>query len=149
MIRFERVSEHAKVPVKGTPGSAAHDLYSAEKVTIPPRSRKLVCTGLKLLGLENPEEYTYLQIAPRSGLAVKGIDVGAGVVDADYRGKVKVLLINTTEEPFEVNIHDRIAQMIPQTIVPWTRCVIVGEENSTESSYIKQERGEGGFGSTN
>ena len=145
MIRFDRVSEHAKVPVKGTPGSAAHDLYSAEAVTIPPRSRKLVCTGLKL---SSCADYMYLRIAPRSGLAVKGIDVGAGVVDSDYRGKVKVLLINTTEEPFDVGIHDRIAQMIPEAIIPYTECVIEGEENSTNESYLKAERGEGGFGST-
>jgi dUTP pyrophosphatase len=146
MIRFDRVSEHAKLPVKGTPGSAAHDLYSAEEVTIPPRSRKLVCTGLKLAECA---DYMYLRIAPRSGLAVKGIDVGAGVVDSDYRGKVKVLLINTTEEPFDVSIHDRIAQMIPEALIPYTECVINGEENSTNESYLRVERGEGGFGSTN
>ena len=146
MIRFDRVSDDAKLPVKGTPYSAAFDLYSSLDVTIPARSRKLVCTGLKLA--ECPDNM-YLRIAPRSGLAVKGIDVGAGVVDSDYRGKVKVLLINTTEEDFDVSVHDRIAQMIPEALYPGVHCVINGEENSTDDAFLRAERGEGGFGSTN
>jgi len=146
MIRFDRVSDGAKLPVKGTSKSAAFDLYSSEETVINAFSRKLVCTGLKLS--ECPDN-TYLRIAPRSGLAVKGIDVGAGVVDCDYRGKVKVLLINTTKEDFHVNVHDRIAQMIPESLTPNTHCVINGEENSTEDAFLRETRGEGGFGSTN
>ena len=146
MIRFDRVSEDAKLPVKGTSVSAAFDLYAGEETVVNAFSRKLVCTGLKLA--ECPEN-TYLRIAPRSGLAVKGIDVGAGVVDCDYRGKVKVLLINTTKEDFHVNVHDRIAQMIPEALTPNTYCVITGEENSTENPFLRETRGEGGFGSTN
>lgn len=145
MIRFDRVNEEAREPVRATPGSAAYDLYSAEEITIPPNSRTLICTGLKLASCP---EHMYLRIAPRSGLAVKGIDVGAGVVDSDYRGKVKVLLINTTDDYFQVNVHDRIAQMIPEAIVVNTHCIINGEENST-NDYLRTERGEGGFGSTN
>ena len=145
MIRFDRISEHAKLPVKGTPLSAAFDLYSAEKTVVNSFSRKLVCTGLKLSFCP---EYMYLRIAPRSGLAVKGIDVGAGVVDSDYRGKVKVLLINNTKEDFVINTTDRIAQMIPEAIIPYTKCIINGEENTTDSPFLREERGEGGFGST-
>ncbi len=146
MIRFDRVSDWGKLPIRGTALSAAFDLYSSEEVVINSFSRKLVCTGLKLA--ECPQD-TYLRIAPRSGLAVKGIDVGAGVVDCDYRGKVKVLLINNTKEDFRVNIHDRIAQMIPEALRPNAQCVINGEEETTEDTFLRIERGEGGFGSTN
>ena len=146
MIRFDRVSDDAKLPVKGTAMSAAFDLYAGEKTVIHAFSRKLVCTGLKLA--ECPENL-YLRIAPRSGLAVKGIDVGAGVVDCDYRGKVKVLLINNTKDVFNVDVHDRIAQMIPECIAIHVRCVINGEENSTDDPFLRETRGDGGFGSTN
>lgn len=146
MLRFNRVTENAKLPVKATPKSAAFDLYSAIELSVPPHSRTLVCTGLQL---DECPDNVYLRIAPRSGLAVKGIDVSAGVVDSDYRGKVKVLLFNTTDEYFVVNVHDRIAQMIPERINIGLKCVINGEENSTNSEFLREERGEGGFGSTN
>ena len=143
MIRLVRVSEDAKLPIRGTEYSAAFDLHSAEKTTVMAFSRKLVSIGLKL---EECPEDTYLRIAPRSGLAVKGIDVGAGVVDCDYRGEIKVLLINQNKDDFKVNVGDRIAQMIPEALAPNVSCCIVGEENDT--SVIRKTRGEGGFGST-
>lgn len=146
MIRFNRMSDEAKLPVKATPNSAAFDLYSSIELVVPPHSRTLVCTGLQLAECSDS---IYLRIAPRSGLAVKGIDVGAGVVDSDYRGKVKVLLINTTDEYFEVKVGDRIAQMIPETIDSRVKCVMNGEENSTNSEFLREVRGDGGFGSTN
>jgi len=139
------VNDNAKLPVKGTSKSAAFDLHSSENVMIEPRSRQLVCTGLKL---DDCPDDTYLRIAPRSSLAVKGIDVGAGVVDSDYRGKVKVLVINTTDEVYQVCVHDRIAQLIPEALTPNTYCTIVGEENSTDDPFLRETRGEGGFGST-
>lgn len=81
------------------------------------------------------------RIAPRSGLAVKHfIDTGAGVIDSDYRGQVKVLLFNHSEEDFEINEGDRIAQLVIERI--YTPQVVVVEE--LEESV----RGAGGFGST-
>ena len=144
-IRFQRNSEDARLPVKGTPRSAAFDLYSAETVTVTARSRVLVDTGLKLS--ECPDDI-YLRIAPRSGLSVKRFDIGAGVVDSDYRGPVKVLFINNNWEDYTITTGDRIAQMIPERIRTDVLCVIDGEENSTNPQFIKSERGEGGFGST-
>ena len=80
-------------------------------------------------------------MAPRSGLAVKHfIDTGAGVIDSDYRGQVKVLLFNHSEEDFEINEGDRIAQLVIERI--YTPPVVVVEE--LEDSV----RGAGGFGST-
>jgi dUTP pyrophosphatase len=75
--------------------------------------RKLVQTGLAAV----PPPHMYLRIAPRSGLARKGIDVGAGVVDADYRGEIRVLLINNSPKPLTVQPGDRIAQMILEQIL--------------------------------
>lgn len=146
MIRFDRISDDAKLPIRGTAKSAAFDLYSAETTIVHPFSRKLVCTGLKL---SSCPENMYLRIAPRSSLAVQGIDIGAGVVDCDYRGKVKVLVINHTHEDFHVNTSDRIAQIIPEALFANTHCVINGEDNSTSDPYLREERDEGGFGSTN
>jgi dUTP pyrophosphatase len=143
-IRFSRNNDNAKLPIRGTEYSAAFDLYSGEDLTVTARSRCLVDTGLKLS--ECPRD-VYLRIAPRSGLAVKGYDIGAGVVDSDYRGPVKVLFINTTDDDYSISTGDRIAQMIPERIRTDLRCVINGEENDT-SEVIRTERGEGGFGST-
>ena len=146
MIMFQRSSDDAKVPIRGTSHSAAFDLYASESRAVPANSRALVDTGLMLSSC--PEDI-YLRIAPRSGLAVKGYDIGAGVVDSDYRGKVKVLFINTTSEEYVINAGDRIAQMIPERIRIDLRCAILGEENiTTTEEFIRAERGEGGFGST-
>lgn len=144
-IRFRRELEGATLPIKGTSLSAAFDLYAAVSCVIPAGSRGLVDTGLSLSGC--PDD-VYLRIAPRSGLAVKGYDIGAGVVDSDYRGSVKILFINTTSSDYEVQSGARIAQMIPERIRVDLTCVIDGEENTTTQQYIRTERGKGGFGST-
>jgi len=84
----------------------------------------------------------YARIAPRSGLSVKHrIDVGAGVIDSDYRGPVKVLLINNGSTPFEISPGDRIAQMIFERIE-------LPEIQITAGLPESEMRGEGGFGST-
>ena len=144
-IRFQRLTEEAQLPIKGTPLSAGFDLYAAEEVWIGCCQRKLISTGLNLS--ECPED-VYLRIAPRSGKSVKGFDIGAGVVDSDYRGPVKILYINNTNDHITVEVGDRIAQMIPERIRTDLTCVIEGEENSTNDQFLRAQRGEGGFGST-
>ena len=144
-IRFQRLTEQATLPKRGTPFSAGFDLYAAEKVYIGCGQRELVSTGLQLAECPND---VYLRIAPRSGNSVKGIDIGAGVVDSDYKGKVKILVINATNDHITVEVGDRIAQMIPERIRIDLTCVINGEENSTNDQFLRSERGEGGFGST-
>ncbi len=108
-------------------------------VTLKPMERKLVPTGLYM---ELPEGYE-AQIRPRSGLAFKhgiGIVNSPGTIDADYRGEIKVLLINLSDQPFEINTGDRIAQMIvsKHERVNW---LAVEELNETS-------RGAGGYGHT-
>lgn len=136
MVFIKLLNEFAKIPAKATPGSAGFDIYASEAVTISPRRRALVSTGLSMAF----EGDKYGRIAPRSGLAVKGIDVGAGVIDSDYRGEVKVLLINNSDENFHVRVGDRIAQLIFESCV--THTLFVQRDN------LDTTQREGGFGST-
>ena len=104
---------------------------------MPSRGKVLVSTDLSIA---TPED-TYGRIAPRSGLAAKHfIDTGAGVIDADYRGEVKVLLFNHSEKDFEIKVGDRIAQLVLERIYTPE---VMEVENLEESV-----RGAGGFGST-
>ena len=130
------LSEFSKAPIRKTDGAAGYDLSSIEDVDIPANSRKLVDIGLSFTVPEN----TYGQIAPRSGLAVKGIDIGAGVIDHDYTGPVKVLMINTSDTVFTVEKGSRIAQLIIKKIE-------TPEINIVDDLSVT-DRGNGGFGST-
>lgn len=128
---------------EGTPPTYAHagdagaDLYSAVDDTLPPRGRKLIPTGVRLA---LPENHVGL-VWPRSGLAVKqGIDTGAGVIDSGYRGEIKILLFNHTDEPHPIKKGDRIAQLLIQK-VERVRFTPVDE-------LPPAQRGDGGFGST-
>jgi dUTP pyrophosphatase len=137
-IRCE-VDDSSLVPKYQTQGSAGCDLYANESLVIRPGRRAMVSTGLKI---ELPPGFE-AQVRPRSGLAAKyGITVlnTPGTVDEDFRGEVKVILLNTGDEEFIVNKGDRIAQMI------FAR-VFRGIFQVTES-LTKTDRGSGGFGST-
>ena len=129
------------LPHYATPGAAGMDLYAhiPEPVTLKPLQRSLVPTGLFI---ELPMGFE-AQIRPRSGLAIKhgvGVVNSPGTVDADYRGEIKVVLINFSDTPFVLNPGERIAQMVvtAHTQVAWQE---VERLNETE-------RGAGGFGST-
>ena len=136
-LRVKKLSEYASIPKRGSPLSAGFDLASAEKTVIKAGCRGIVKTDLSVACPPG----TYARIAPRSGLAVKKfIDVGAGVVDQDYRGPVGVVLFNFGAEDFHVDIGDRVAQLVLEKI-SMVDAVEVSELDETE-------RGEGGFGST-
>ena len=118
-------------------GDAGADITSSEKVVIPPRERTLVSTGVRL---EIPEGHVGL-IWPRSGLAVKkGIDCGAGVIDSHYRGEVKVLLFNHSDDEFQIERGDRIAQILIQKVER--------VEFHQVTQLNETTRNEAGFGST-
>lgn len=136
-LRIKKLHDKAHIPLKGSEHAAGYDMFASEDVVVPARGKALIGTGISMaIPVGN-----YGRVAPRSGLAVKNfIDVGAGVVDADYRGEVKVLLFNFGENDFQVNAGDRIAQMI---IEKYTRTEI--EEVDDLDATV---RGEGGFGST-
>jgi len=130
------VNQDAQLPKQGSPGAAGYDLYACRDVVIKKKSRSLVAIGI-ILAIPGG---CYGRVAPRSSLAVKGIDVGAGVIDSDYRGELMVLLINTTDQDFSVVKGDRVAQIIFEKIATFRMTPLT---NLTVS-----ERGTGGFGST-
>ena len=142
------LSNNAKMPEKATQHYAGYDLFSYENTSIEPFSRKCVSTGIKLKSLDIGH---YIRIAPRSGLSVKkSIDVGAGVIDNDYRGEIKVVLINNSNYKFHILSGDKIAQFIVEKYKHNTILNCYNEDNilcNTEEISIL-ERGEGGFGSS-
>jgi len=136
-LGVKKLTNNAILPTRGSNGAVGYDLYSTDNVTIQPTHRALVGTGIGILLPEG----VYGRVAPRSGLAVKhGIQVGAGVVDPDYTGEVKVVLFNHGDREFVVKEGDRIAQLVLE------RCETpeVWEIGNLEETL----RGSGGFGST-
>jgi len=131
--------EGLELPHYATAGAVGMDVLSAEDVTLEPGARHAVATGL---ALAIPDGYE-VQVRPRSGLALKhGISVPntPGTIDSDYRGELKVIAINLSDEAFAIRRGDRIAQLV---LAPVTRAVWdeVAELDDTA-------RGAGGFGST-
>lgn len=136
-MKVKLLTSTAIPPKRMSAGAAAYDVYADEDKIILPQCRKLVSTGISI---EIPVT-VYAQLAPRSSLSVKEIDVGAGIIDSDYRGEVKVLLINNSTNDFIIKKGDRIAQMILKMIyLPEVEVV----EHLSETI-----RNDGGFGSTN
>jgi len=111
-IQIQRLDEKAQILMKGAKLAAGHNLYSIEDILIPANSGVLVKIGLPVAVPEG----TCGRIAPRTGLATKGITVDAGVIDEDYRGKVKVRLVNHGKLDYEVKIGERIAQLVVERI---------------------------------
>ena len=113
ILKVQKLNNNAALPKRSTDGAAGYDLCALQDCTIPAGGKGLVKTGLSIsfpIGL-------YARIAPRSGLALKKfIDVGAGVVDSDYRGEVGVVLFNHGDQDFLVKMGDRIAQLILEKI---------------------------------
>jgi len=131
--------EGLDLPAYATTGAAGMDVVSAEDVTVPPGGRHAVATGL---AVAIPPGYE-IQVRPRSGLALKhGVTVPntPGTIDSDYRGELKVILINHGAEPFAIRRGDRLAQLV---LAPVTRAGWIEVAELDETA-----RGEGGFGST-
>lgn len=135
-LYLQRLTETAKLPTRATEYAAGLDLYADETITIPEYHRAWVSTGIAIA--LNP--YHVGQIWPRSGLAGHGLDTSAGVVDSDYRGEVKVLLVNGSHERKTVHAGDRIAQLV---ILPVARLELIEVDALPET-----ERGANGFGSS-
>ena len=141
IVKIKNLSNN-ELPSYQTEGAAGVDLRANlpdSNITLQPLERTLVPTGLFL---EIPEGYE-AQVRPRSGMAIKhGITVinSPGTIDCDYRGEVKVILVNFGKEPFVVQNGDRIAQIV---IAPVTQA------NFIKADFLDETvRGEGGFGST-
>lgn len=131
--------EGLPLPRYASEDAAGLDVTAAEELTIQPGQRHAVATGF---AIEIPRGFE-VQVRPRSGLAFKhGITClnTPGTIDSDYRGEVKVILVNLGQEPFEVRRGERIAQLVPAPVLR-ANFVEVGELGDTA-------RGSGGFGST-
>ena len=141
-LLIKKLQKNIILPEYKTDGSSGMDLMAnvEQTVKILPGEKKIISTGIMVA---IPEQYE-IQIRPRSGLAAKnGISVlnTPGTIDSDYRGEIKVILINLGKDIFEINKNDRIAQMIV--------CPIIKVELKEVESLPETIRGEGGFGSTN
>lgn len=131
--------ESLPLPAYATDGAAGMDVVAAETLTIEPGARFAVATGF---AMAIPEGYE-LQVRPRSGLALKhGITClnTPGTVDSDYRGEVKVILVNLGQKPFAINRGDRIAQLVPAPVQRATFTLL--------DILPETVRNAGGFGST-
>ena len=141
-LLIKKLHKNIILPEYKTDGSSGMDLMAnvEQTVKILPGEKKIISTGIMVA---IPEQYE-IQIRPRSGLAAKnGISVlnTPGTIDSDYRGEIKVILINLGKDIFQINKNDRIAQMIV--------CPIIKIELKEVESLPETVRGEGGFGSTN
>ncbi|AQQ80365.1 dUTPase [Betabaculovirus altermyunipunctae] len=136
-VTVMKLTALAFLPERGSAMAAGWDLRSAYDYVVPRRGRELICTDLCLVAPPG----CYIRIAPRSGLASKhGIDVGAGVIDADYRGNVIIVLFNHGEEDLVVRRGDKVAQFICEKI----HYSDIQEVTTLDTT----QRGQGGFGST-
>lgn len=142
MIRVPALYPEGRCPHYATESAAGADLRAAldEPLTLGPGERGAVPTGVRLA---IPDGYEG-QIRPRSGLAIRhGVTVlnAPGTIDSDYRGEIRVLLLNVSDAPYTISDGDRIAQLV---IAPVVRADFVANDGDLEPS----QRGEGGFGST-
>ena len=140
-LLIKKLHKNIILPEYKTDGSSGMDLMAnvEQTVKILPGEKKIISTGIMVA---IPEQYE-IQIRPRSGLAAKnGISVlnTPGTIDSDYRGEIKVILINLGKDIFQINKNDRIAQMIV--------CPIIKVELKEVESLPETIRGKGGFGST-
>lgn len=140
VLRFRRLSLAAIPPVRASPGAAGYDLCSAISRSIPPHSQSVVPTDLSF---EFPPG-CYGRLAPRSGLAAKFfIDVGAGVIDPDYRGNVGVVVFNFSDHSFNISRGDRICQLIVER-----HCTPELQETDELSETLRDTRGYGSTGTS-
>jgi len=140
-ILVKKFNKNIKLPVYKTSGSSGMDLmaYTKNKIIIDSGKTAIIPTGIAVAIPKNYE----IQIRPRSGLAAKkAISVlnTPGTIDADYRGEIKIILINLSKKSFVVRSGDRVAQMI---LCPVTKAKLKEVKN-----LLKTVRGKGGFGST-
>ncbi|XP_074661670.1 uncharacterized protein LOC141914285 [Tubulanus polymorphus] len=137
-LLYHKLSEHALAPVRGSKFAAGLDLCSAHDYTIEANGKVCAMTDIQIALPDG----CYGRVAPRSGLAWKHhIDVGAGVIDQDYRGNVGVVLFNHNSKSFSIKRGDRVAQLILERIY-------IPDIVESETKLPETERGAGGFGST-
>ncbi len=139
---FKKIYSDSIIPSKATSGACGYDLfcYTDKPVTILPMEKEMIHTGIKV----KLPRYSYGRVAPKSGLTWKKfVDIGAGVIDEDYRGEVMVIVFNFSKEPVTFNKGEKVAQLIIEKIVP-TKPIIYEPGQELDIT----DRNEKGFGST-
>ncbi|MDA9216467.1 dUTP diphosphatase [bacterium] len=128
-----------KIPTRGSEYAAGWDLYASENIIVPKNGKAIIPTGIHIA---IPVGY-YGRVAPRSGMSwKKHTDIAAGVIDSDYRGAIGVVMFNHGSEDLQINVHDRVAQLIIEKI---------NMSQLREVNWIdldETERGAGAYGST-
>jgi dUTP pyrophosphatase len=142
-LNVKKLYNDAILPKYGSEFAAGLDICSYIECDVKPNSRRLIPTGISISWEGNDDQKYYLRVAPRSGLSVKNsIDIGAGVIDYDYRGEIFICFINNhSTDTYTIKKGDRIAQLILTKIDNFSEIIEV--ENHTET-----QRGKNGFGST-
>lgn len=136
-ICVKKLSEPATIPTRGSESAAGWDLYASQECVVPARGKALVPTDI---AIAVPVGY-YGRVAPRSGMAwKKHTDIGAGVIDADYRGPIGVVMFNHADQDLQIEPGDRVAQLIIEQI---STAPLTEVENLDDTV-----RGEDGYGST-
>ena len=137
ILKVKRLKDESLLPKRMSHGAVGYDIHGIENICIPANGRAIISTGI---AIELPEG-VYGRLAPRSGLTVKkGLSIGAGVIDPDYRGEIKVILFNLSNESQLIRKGDRIAQLILEQV----KCPPIREIWDLEETG----RASGGFGST-
>lgn len=136
-MKVKLLTKTAKLPVRGSSHAAGSDIHADESLVLKAGERAKISTGVAASAFKG----YYINVEPRSGLALKyGIQVLGGIVDEDYTGEIFVILYNSGDEDLEINLGDRIAQLIQKPYNPAT---------PYEVKTLKETlRGGGGFGST-
>ncbi len=135
-LKIRKIQDEARLPAYQHPADAGMDLYSVEETDLQPGRIKAVATGIQMA---IPPGYVGL-VWDKSGLSLSGLHCLAGVVDAGYRGEIRVVLTNLSSETIHVDKGKKIAQMLIQPVC----CPTITEVTTLDSTA----RGEGGFGST-
>lgn len=137
-LKVKLLSNTAKLPTRGTPGSSGLDVYSPINVTIPPRGDTLIPTDL---AFDIPYGWD-LSVYNKSGLATKKhLCKGAELIDSDYTGNVHIHYFNHSDQPVTFSIGDKIGQLVMREV--W-----LGDVQLVDTIEKQTERGDGGFGST-
>lgn len=144
-IFVKKLYDTSVIPIKATPESAGYDLSSIDSCVIPPFEKCAIRTGI---AISMPPGY-YGRVSSRSGLSIRhSLEVGAGVIDSDYRGEIRVILFNFSNTEYFVKIGDRIAQLIIEKIIDPDLVFQLDTETSMKEWNRSTSRGVSGFGST-
>lgn len=142
-VLISKLAHDVQLPSRQSDEAAGYDVYSylSEDLVLEPMQRAAVSTGLKM---QIPRGY-HISVRSRSGLAIKhGLTLinAPGTIDSDYRGEIKILMVNLGAEPFTIKNHERIAQLLIE------KSESINFKVVAEDDLVETERAEGGFGST-